>query len=266
MDDSRGQVSGSAAEIYERFFIPALFAEWPPRVAEAALIGPGQAVLDVGCGTGVLAREAARRAGPERVIGLDCNDGMLAVARAREPAIHWLRGWAEDLPFEDGRFDAVVSQFGLMFFDDREGALREMWRVVKPGGRLAVAVFGPLEDTPGYASMVALLERLFGASISNELRAPYSLGDVAALRALFGAAGVDRTRIDTVVGRARFPSIADWVRTDVRGWTLADRIDDEQFALLAREADAALQHHVEASGQVAFDSPAHIVSARRAGG
>jgi hypothetical protein len=101
-----------------------------------------------------------------------------------------------------------------MFFDGREGALREMWRVVGPGGRLAVAVFGPLEDTPGYASMVALLERLLGASIASELRAPYSLGDIAALRALFGAAGIEEPRIDTLVGRARLPSIRDWVRTE----------------------------------------------------
>lgn len=263
MEDSRGQVSGSAAEVYEQFFIPALFEEWPPRVVAAAQVGAGQSVLDVACGTGILAREAARRAGPRGVTGLDCNDGMLAVARAREPAVEWRLGRAEALPFEDGRFDAVVSQFGLMFFEDRERALREMWRVLRPGGRLAVAVFGPLEDTPGYAALVALLERLFGASIADELRAPFCLGDVATLRDLFRAAGLADVRIDTVVGRARFPSIADWVHTEIRGWTLADRLDQAQFTLLARAAETELRGHVGHDGRVAFDSPAHIVCARR---
>lgn len=263
MEHSRGQVGASAAEIYERFFIPALFEEWPARVLEAAQVEAGQSVLDVACGTGILAREAARRAGPRRVTGLDCNDGMLAVARARECEVDWRLARAEALPFEDARFDAVVSQFGLMFFDDRERALREMWRVLRPGGRLAVAVFGPLEDAPGYASMVALLARLFGASIADELRAPFCLGDVATLRDLFRAAGIPAVRIDTVVGCARFPSIADWVHTEIRGWTLAARMDEARTALLVREAGAELRRHVGHDGRVVFDCPAHIVSAQR---
>ncbi len=263
MSESRGQVTGDAAEIYERFFIPALFGEWPPRVADAARIRPRQSVLDVACGTGILAREAARRAGLAGVVGLDCNDGMLAVARAREPSIRWKTGRAEALPFDDGCFDVVVSQFGLMFFEDREEALREMRRVLRPGGRLAVAVFGSLEDTPGYADMAALLERLFGAEVADELRAPYGLGDVEVLRGLFRAAGIADPQVHTVMGQARFPSLQDWVRTDIRGWTLADRIDDQQFTILSREAEIALRSYVSEGGQVVFESPAHIVSVRR---
>jgi SAM-dependent methyltransferase len=266
MEDSRGQVVRRAADVYERFFVPALFGEWAPRVAEAATIGPGQSVLDVACGTGILTREAARRAGAGGVVGLDCNDGMLSVARALESTIHWRRGRAEELPFEDGRFDAVVCQFGLMFFEDREEALREMWRVLRPGGRLAIAVWGRLESSPGYASMVALLERLFGASIADELRAPFRLGDAATLRGQLRAAGLAEPLVDTVVGQARFPSLADWVQTDIKGWTLADRIDDAQLALLVREAEVALRSFVDGDGRVAFDSPAHIVTARRPSG
>jgi SAM-dependent methyltransferase len=179
MDASQqGQVTRSAADIYEEFFVPALFAAWPGPVADAAGIGPGQKVLDVACGTGVLAREAASRVRPGgTVTGLDRNDGMLAVARRKAPEIEWRQGEAEALPFPDGRFDAVVSQFGLMFFEDRVLALAEMWRVLGPGGRLAVAVWDALERTPGYAAMTALLQRLFGARIADALRAPYCLGD-----------------------------------------------------------------------------------------
>ncbi len=259
MEHAKGQVSKSAAEIYEEFFVPALFAEWAPRVADATAIEPGQSVLDVACGTGLLARELARRKG--KVVGLDCNDLMLAVARQKAPDIDFQKGRAEELPFTADSFDAVTCQFGLMFFDDQKRALSEMWRVLKPGGTLAVAVWASLDDTPGYAAVVELLSRLFGDGIANELRAPFSLGDPSAVRGLFD--GIAEPRIETTVGLARFPSIEAWVHTDIRGWTLADTIDDEQYALFLREARAHLRNFAPVE-EVTFDSPAHVISARKA--
>ncbi len=264
MDSSQqGQVTRSAADVYEEFFVPALFAPWPAPVADAAGIGPGQDVLDVACGTGVLAREAARRVRPDgTVIGLDRNDGMLAVARRKAPEIEWRQGRAEVLPFADGRFDAVVSQFGLMFFEDRVLALTEMWRVLKPGGRLAVAVWDALERTPGYAAMTALLQRLFGEQAAAALRAPYCLGDPGELAALAAQAGIP-AKITTRDDMARFPSIDAWVHTDVKGWTLADMIDDDQYELLRQEAPGALRRFVQPDGTVRFEAPAHILCARK---
>ena len=251
-DSPQGQVTRTAAEIYEEFFVPALFQEWPPRVADAAAIAPGQRVLDVACGTGVLAREAARRVAPRgAVAGLDRNDGMLAVARRTAPAIDWVPGQAEALPFDDGAFDAVVSQFGLMFFEDRVVALKEMWRVLRPGGRLAVAVWDALEHSPGFAAMTALLQRLFGDGVANELRAPFTLGDPDVFRALFAQADIPGVAIRTPTGTARFPSIESWVHTDVKGWTLT----------LLREAERDLKSFVQSDGTVAFAAPAHIASA-----
>lgn len=262
MKHAKGQVRGSAAEVYESFFVPALFAPWAPRMAEAVAIEPGRTVLDVACGTGVLTRELARRARPAHVVGLDRNEDMLATARARAPDVRWCRGRAEALPFEDASFDAVTSQFGLMFFDDPVGALAQMWRVLRPGGRLALAVWGPLSATPGYAAMVELLHRLFGEAVANELRAPYALGEVQHLRGLCDRAGLEAVRIDSVLDSARFPSLEDWVHTDIRGWTLADKISDEEFEVLLREAKEALGHFV-VDGRVVFDAPAHIVTARK---
>ncbi|MGE0748757.1 MAG: methyltransferase domain-containing protein [Rhodospirillales bacterium] len=263
-DTVKGQLSGSAAEVYETFFVPALFAEWAPRVADAAVIAAGQVVLDVACGTGVLAAEAAHRVGSAgRAIGLDCNEGMLAVAARRPAAVEWRRGAAEALPFDKGAFDAVVSQFGLMFFDDRAAALREMWRVLRPGGRLAVAVWAGLDRAPGYAAMVGLLDRLFGATVADQLRAPYSLGDPAALRALFAAAGIPDSAVAPASGAARFPSIEAWVRTDVKGWTLADMIDEAQYAALQAAAPAALAGFVQPGGRVEFGHGAYVVTAAK---
>jgi len=259
---SEGQVTRSAADIYEEFFVPALFEEWAPRVAKAAALSPGNKVLDVACGTGVLAREALRCVQPGgAVTGLDRNEVMLTVARRVAPVIDWRAGRAEALPFPDGSFDAVVSQFGLMFFEERSGAVKEMWRVLKPGGRLAIAVWDALEHSPGYADMVALLKRLFGEKIANELRAPFVLGDTKAFGALFEAAGIPKVKIQTQAGGARFPSLESWVHTDVKGWTLADLIDDAQYRTLQAEAARDLKKYVKSDGTVSFAAPAHIATA-----
>jgi ubiquinone/menaquinone biosynthesis C-methylase UbiE len=261
-DSLTGQVTQDAAEVYEAFFVPALFQAWAPRVADAAQLAPGQKVLDIACGTGVLAREAARRVRPGgAVTGIDRNGGMLAVARRRAPDIDWQLGRAEALALPDAAMDAAVSQFGLMFFEDRRAALREMRRVVRPGGRIAVAVWAALDRAPGYAAMTALLQRLFGDRVADALRAPFALGDADALGSLFTAAGIPNVEIRTLEGTARFPSIESWVHTDVKGWTLADLIDDAQYARLQQAAGQELAAYVERDGTVFFPCPAHIVAA-----
>ncbi len=259
-----GQVPKSAAEIYEEFFLPALFQEWGPRVADAAKIEPGHQVLDVACGTGALLRVCAERVRPGgQATGLDRNEGMLEVAKRKLPEASWKFGMAEDLPFGDASFDRVVSQFGLMFFEDRTAALNEMWRVLRPGGRLAVAVWGSLEDTPGYAAMADLLQRLFGAEIARELEAPYVLGQRGELKDLFEGSGIPEVTVETLEGTARFSSIEAWVYTDIKGWTLADSIDDAQYDQLLAEAKTHLKPFVTADSSVRFPAPAHIVTASK---
>ncbi len=251
----RGQVNASAAEIYDELFVPALFAEWPARVLDAAGLSATDRLLDVACGTGVLARAARERA--RDVVGVDINEGMLAVAR-REPAIEWVQAAAEQLPFEDASFDVVASQFGLMFFVDRAKALREMCRLVKPGGSLAVAVWSTLDETPGYAAMASLLGRLFGRAAAESLEAPYSLGDPDVLRRAFADAGMEDLTVELVDGTARFPSLERWVHVDIRGWTLADQIDDDGVARLLEAAETELARFVQPDGSVAFAAPALI--------
>jgi ubiquinone/menaquinone biosynthesis C-methylase UbiE len=263
MDKAKtGQVITSAADVYEEFFVPALFAEWAPRLAELAAIGQGHRVLDVACGTGILARAAAERAGPTgAVVGLDRNDGMLSTARRKAPGIDWRQGRAETLPFEAASFDAVASQFGLMFFDDRGAAIKEMWRVLRPGGRLVLAVWDTLENTPGYAAVAGILQRLFGEEVAGAIRTPYSLGERKMLSALLTETGIPDARIVTYEGTARFPSIDAWVHTDVKGWTLAEMIDDAQYARLLETARRELRGFADRSGAVSFPAPAHVASA-----
>lgn len=257
----QGQVNRSAADVYEEFFVPALFREPAKRVVRDADVRPGQSVLDVGCGTGIVAREAAPAVGDTgNVTGLDRNDGMLAVAKRLAPRIDWRHGTAEELPFAENSFDRVFSQFALMFFDDRTSALREMRRVVKPGGRLSVAVWDSLDHTPGYAAMVGLLHRLFGTPAADALRAPFVLGERRALNETLAAAGISGAKVCTFDVTAKFPSLEAWVHTDIRGWTLADMIDDDQYRTLLDAARKNLTDFERPDGSVSFSSPAHLVT------
>lgn len=266
MDASeKGQVSTSAAEVYESFFVPALFEGWAERVCDAASLKPGETVLDVGCGTGVLARAALSHVSPGgKVTGLDVNEGMLAVAERGTPDIDWRLGPAEALPFEANTFDAVVSQFGLMFFEDRVAALKEMWRVLRPGGRLAVAVWDSLDRTPGYAAMTDLLKRQFGDEIAKTMLPIFSLGDKGVLSALLEKANIPNAQIRTEDGNARFPSIEAWVFTDIKGWTLADEINDAQYEELLQAALVEMKRFEQSDGTAVFSMPAHIVLATKA--
>jgi SAM-dependent methyltransferase len=253
----------AAATAYEDLHVPALFQQWAARVMDAAQIRPGCRVLDVACGTGVLARQAELRLGNEGfVAGLDISPGMLAVAKRLAPAIEWREGAAELLPYEAESFDVVVSQFGLMFFQDRVGALCEMMRVLAPGGRMAVAVWESLDNSQAYPTEVALLERIAGERAADALRAPFVLGDRATLTALFKDAGVGSIEIATHRGKARFPSIRTMVEADLRGWlpVMGVVLTEEQIQSILNEAEQALGEYVTQEGMVEFDSPAHIVT------
>jgi len=261
-DAQGGQVVQSAVEVYEEFFVPGLFGQWPDRVLDGAGVQEADRVLDVGCGTGVLARAAVERVSRTGgVAGVDPNDGMLAVARRLSPDVTWKNGVAERLPYPEASFDRVVSQFALMFFTDRPAALAEMARVLAPGGSLAIATWASLDASPGYAAMVELLGELFGADAADALRAPFLLGDREGVHELVATVFTNPvvTRHD---GTARFESIEAWVHTDVRGWTLADMINDDQYEMLLREAKRELTRFTDVHGRVAFPAPALITAAK----
>ena len=259
-EELREAIAG--AEAYESLHVPALFEEWAARVLDAAAVKEGHRVLDVACGTGVLARAARTRVGTAgRVVGVDPNVGMLTVAERLAEGIEWREGVAEELPADEGAFDRVVSQFGMMFFRDRVKALREMARVLVPGGRLAVAVWDELEESPAYAAEVELLDEMAGPAAADALRAPFVLGDAAKLRETFVEAGWE-VDVVTIVGRARFPSIRAMVEADLRGWlpVMGVELSEDTISEILAAAEHRLGEFVSPSGTMEFDSPAHILS------
>lgn len=266
MSDPTLQAQIAAANAYETLFVPSLFRPWAAKVVDAAQIQAGHRVLDVACGTGILAREVSLRTGATgTVTGLDPNPGMLAVAERLAPTIEWRQGVAESLPFPDQSFDVVVSQFGLMFFTDRRQAIREMLRVLAPGGRLVIAVWDSLDNIPAYASEVELLDRVAGRQAADALGAPFVLGNRESLARLFADAGADNVEITTHQSPAQFPSIRAMVEADLRGWlpVMGVMLTEDQIGRILREADQTLAAYATADGRAVFEISALIVGAAK---
>jgi SAM-dependent methyltransferase len=225
----------------------------------------------VACGTGVVARLAAARVGGGRVAGLDLNAGMLAVARSLPAGagapVEWHEASALDLPFPAAAFDLVLCQFGLMFFPDRSAALREMRRVLGPGGRLALNVYGPLGHNPAARALADALDRHLGPRASAPKRAEHALADAGELQGLVAGAGFRDARVRTATLRVRFPTPGEWVRIQLAATSqagLAGGMDRGRRAALvdalAAEVAAAVPP-AAGEGDWSFPQEAHVLLA-----
>ena len=208
------QLEGSSAEAYERYLVPIATAPWADHLVSLAAPRPGERVLDVGCGTGIVARTVAPQVGEHgQVTGLDLNDGMLAVARAAattiRPAIKWRQGDAAALPFEDGSFDIVTCQYAMQFFPDPSNALREMRRVLVPEGRLALMVGRSVEQNRVYGWISDTMARHAGPRAGVMMRSPFPSWTTAAIRELVTGAGFRQAQVGIHIMNLRYPSAAD---------------------------------------------------------
>jgi ubiquinone/menaquinone biosynthesis C-methylase UbiE len=239
-DQEQWQLDGSAPELYQRHLVPAITAMWAADLVDRAALAPGQRVLDVACGTGVVARRAAERVGAAgSVDAIDLNAGMLAVARSLPGAVRWHHGSALFLPFARATFDVVLCQLGLQFFPDRPLALREMRRVIAPRGRLALNVFGPIEHNPATHALADALDRHFGPDASIAKRIEHVLADATQLRGLVERAGFAEVAIEVATKAVRFPSAADYVRVQLAATPLAGVIAEACAATADRDRGAA---------------------------
>lgn len=265
----RWQLVGNAPEVYETELVPAIFEPWATLLVAKAALREGERVLDVACGTGVVTRLVPPQVGiTGQVIGLDLNPGMLNRARLSPPpdgpAVEWREGDAGALPFGVATFDVVFSQLGFQYFPDRHQAAREMYRVLKPEGRLIVMVWRGLAHSPGFAALAAALERHVSSSAAAVMRAPFVFGDSTdELRALLAQAGFRRILVSADVRMVRFPSPGAFVQYQVAGSPLTTHVaevSDADRDEMIREVSTAMQPYVNDEG-LAFPVEGHIALA-----
>jgi ubiquinone/menaquinone biosynthesis C-methylase UbiE len=268
----RWQLDGRAPELYERYLVPAMTAMWAVDLVDRLAVRAGQRVLDVACGTGVVAREAAARAGTlGRVAAVDINSGMLAVARSLPriggATIDWCESSALELPFSDSSFDVVVCQFGLQFFPDRSVALSEMRRVLDTGGRLGLNVFGPIEHNPATQALADALDRHLAPDASVAKRREHALADPQVLRTGVAEAGFRDLTLQTRTRLVRFPSAAEYVRVQFAATPLAalikaDAQGERLIHAVEKDVSDALRAYVKDDGLL-FPQEVHVVLASR---
>jgi ubiquinone/menaquinone biosynthesis C-methylase UbiE len=232
------------AQMYEHYFVPAMFLPWTTLLLRHAALQSRERVLDVACGTGIVARRAAPLVGADgQVVALDLNTAMLGVARAL-PApsgatIDWQEGNAMALPFAEGAFDVVLCQHGLPFVPDRAGAVREMRRVLLPGGRALVMVLQSLGRHPVFEALMESVARHLSLPVSAVM-IPFALCDADELQALFTAAGFAKVEILPESTMVRFPEPERFVPLAV----ISSAAAVPAFAQLEAPARAALVESV----------------------
>jgi len=244
-----GDVPQSVGERYEQWLAPTIFGPWAVDLVARATPQPGERVLDVACGTGVVAREARRVLGTSAtVVGVDLNAGMLDVARAREPdgAIAWYEASAQALPFADASFTLVLCQQGLQYFPDRAGALGEMRRVLAPGGRIVLSVWRAIEHSPGFQALGQVWAHY--VSPSAAVLPPFVLGEGEELAAEVEAAGF-RDVQSTVASRLlRYASLEEFVAPYIEASPMAtawSELDDQTRAAVVQDVHSALAAFIE---------------------
>ncbi len=253
-------------EKYEECLVGPLFRPWAEITLDALNLAPGDRILDIACGTGIVARIASERLGNGVcVAGIDINPDMLAVGRRVAPHIDWREGNASNLPLRQGeQFDVVVCQQGVQFFPDKPAALLEMRRALAPGGRLAVSAWRSDEENPFFRALRAVAEERLGAIEDQR----HSFGNAAALEELLAGAGFQSIRCRTVSLIMRFDESAPFLQMNsmalvsmsAAGKRMTPEEKKEAVEAIVSNSVSTLERYRDGSG-VAFELRTNLATA-----
>ncbi|RWI72230.1 methyltransferase domain-containing protein [Mesorhizobium sp.] len=256
----------SFPQMYERWLVGPLFRPWAEMTVEEVGLAPHDRVLDIACGTGILARVAKERIGAAgHVVGIDISPDMLSVARSVASGIEWREGSASALPLKNGeQFDVVACQQGLQFFPDKPAAATQMRRALAKGGRLAVATWRSDEEIPYFRELRRVAERHLGA-ISDQR---YGFGDAAPLETLLRDAGFNEVRSKVLSRTIRFEDGAPFLRLNTMalvgmsaaGKTMSDQERKEIVEEIVSDSVSVQQSYSNGSA-LAFELRTNLATA-----
>jgi SAM-dependent methyltransferase len=263
------EIDTSAAEAYDAVLVPEVFRPWAELMVQKARVQEGTRTLDVACGTGIVARCAARLCGPRgRTSGIDIDPAMIEVAGAaalrEDLEIDYRCGSAGELPFEADSFDAALCLQGLQYFPDKEQALAELRRVMRRDASLVVVVWTDMEACAGNWAMIAALESL--SLDAHNMRKPFALADAATLRALAEQAGFGDVTVEVAHRTVRFASAKAFVESIAQGapssrLALA-QVPPPQWQGFLADVEARLAAWTR-DGRLEFPMASNVLMARR---
>ncbi|WP_172330226.1 class I SAM-dependent methyltransferase [Mangrovicoccus sp. HB161399] len=257
------------AERYQSVLVPVIFEPWARELVRRGAPRPGEDILDLACGTGAVTREAAaRRGGGGRLAAADHSAGMLEVARMQAEAqglqAEWLEADAAALPFGDDAFDVAFCQQALQFFPDRPAALRELHRVLRPGGRAVFCVQRELEANPMLQAQEAALARHAGPEAAAAVRAICGLPDAEEILQLFAGAGFRDVALESVAMELHHPDAREFAAGAMGGMHTGDKltgIGGERAAQAVDDFLAGLGPCFDGTG-MRFPHVSHVIEAR----
>lgn len=249
-------------EGYHRLLAPRLNAPWVPELLARCPVAPGERVLDLACGAGLVAAAAADAGA--RVEGADSWDEMARIARRERPGLGWVLADLGRLPFRAGAFDVALCQQGLQFADEASAALQEARRVLRPGGRLGATVWADLGGCPAFAALRDAVGARLGMETAPGVAVPEELADPEAFAATLAEAGFGSVRVERVRRILRFGSVEDFLRSFVAGSYLSEHVSaasPRQLAGILDDMEKRLAPRADAGG-FAFPIEAHVAVAR----
>ena len=265
MTSADAAFAGSIPALYDRCLGPLLFEPYAEDLAErVGAFRPGR-ILETAAGTGIVTERLVGQLPDSEMVVTDLNQAMLDVAakRVRAGNVRFQAVDAQSLPFDDASFDAVVTQFGVMFYPDRVRAYREALRVLRPGGHFLVNVWNRIEENPGSLAVAEAVADLFPENPPGFLqRTPFGYHDVTRVEADLRSAGFTRIQVETVRKRSRGQA-CDLAEGLCMGSPLRSEIEERDECRLIEAVEKSVRRLVRFEGENGFDAAlsAHVFTA-----
>lgn len=252
---------------YDGELVPWLFEHWADAMVDVVAPQPSSRIVDLACGSGLIVRHLLGRVGASgNIHGVDLDAAMLAYAATTvaDGRITWHEADASDLPFGTGTVDRVCCHQGLQFFPDRLAALKEVRRVLEPGGRVTLATWGRITDNPWPAALVRAVGELLGHEAGAGMAMVCALGDPAELETLLVEAGFDEIIVDEQARVATHPDVRVAAAGQLAALPSGSAIDSltlEQRTELVELMCELLADHVDDTGRLSVPSTCNVAHA-----